>query len=118
MKNAVLDRALLFLGGEISDDGRAKLQKLCDIAVSQLEGRLKAGENAENLGEQFVMAAGVLALSMYAAIGKDELSSVKIGSVTLTKKSGSIVSELKKLSEELLAGCLKDKGFCFMEVRG
>ena len=118
MENAVLDRALLFLGGEISDEGRARLEKLCSMAVSQLENRLKAGESADSLGELFVSAAGILALSMYAALGTEDFSSVKIGSVTLTRNGGSMVPELRKLSEELLSGCLREKGFVFKGVRG
>lgn len=114
----VLDRALLFLSGEISDSGKERLALLCRLAVSELEARLRSGAQAESIGEQFVSAAGVLALSMYAALGDEPFAAVKIGSVSMTKQEGDLSGRLRTLSEELLAGFLRERGFDFRGVCG
>ena len=120
MEDQVLDRALLFLGTELNDCARLRLKKLCQMAVSQLILRLREGKTPEELGEQFIDAAGVLALSMYVALGGEDFSAVKIGSITIERdRSGrSFIDDLRHMSEQLLAGCLREQGFVFKGVRG
>ena len=113
-----LDRALLFLTGSISDSGRERLKLLCRLAVAQLEDRLRAGMDPDELGEQFVSAAGVLALSMYSALGEEDFSAVKIGSLSFSRSGGRLSTQLRALAEELLAGCLEEQGFSFRRTRG
>ncbi|MGI6028250.1 MAG: hypothetical protein ACOX81_02420 [Candidatus Heteroscillospira sp.] len=114
----VLDRALIFLGGTVSDKGRERLTLLCRLAVDELESRLRRGEDIIALGERFTGAAGVLALSMYAALGDEDFSSVKIGSITVKRRDGNFTDNLRSLAEELLAGCLYERGFDFRGVMG
>mgnify|MGYP004530787117 CR=1 FL=1 len=114
----VLERALLFMHGELGKNGQERLALLCRLAAAELAGRLRKGVSTEEAGEQFISAAGILALSMYATLEEDALESVKIGSVSMTNRRGDLAQRLRELAEEILAGDLRQRGFDFRGVRG
>lgn len=118
LQGEVLDRAELFLGVELSESGRQTLSALCAVAAANLESRLRSGVSVDEIHEEFVTAAGVLALSMYAAVGGGDFSSVKVGEVTLTRGGGDFSDSLRTLAEEMLASQLTERGFDFRGVRG
>jgi hypothetical protein len=114
-------RALALLGGDAA--GGDGLRALCAAAASELESRLRAGVSSAELGDTFVTAAGILALSLYVqAGGADDRASVKAGSVAVSRRSGGSVrtsaAALRREAETLLAGYLSDRGFDFRGVRG
>ena len=118
LQGEVLDRAELFLGGELSESGRQTLSALCAVAAANLESRLRSGVSVEDIKEDFVTAAGVLALSMYSAVGGGDFSSVRVGELTLTRGGGDFSDSLRALAEEMLASQLTERGFDFRGVRG
>jgi len=117
----VTNRALALLGGDAAD--RAVLEKLCAAAASELESRLRAGVSSNGIGELFVTAAGVLALSMYVQVGgADGAKSVKAGNVTVSRRdagNGAVsAASLRREAETMLSAYLCDRGFEFVGVRG
>ena len=114
----VLEKAELFFGGELSEAGREKLAALCSAAAASLRGRLRSGVSPESIHDEFVSAAGVLALAMYAAATGEDFSSVRVGNVTLSRSGASAADSLRALAEEMLAGQLRGTGFDFRGVRG
>ncbi|NCB51058.1 MAG: hypothetical protein EOM54_04140 [Clostridia bacterium] len=114
-------RALALLGGDAAD--AAVLEKLCAASASELESRLREGMTSDGIGELFVTAAGVLALSMYVEVGgADGAKSVKAGNVTVARREagGGIASAaaLRREAEAMLSAYLRDRGFGFVGVRG
>ena len=115
--NDILTIALSLAGESADEDVMAAL---CDAASAELEARLREGENPETLGSVFSLAAGVLAVSMYCAVGQPEqIRSFKAGSVSVEYGGGEATPEsLRAAAEAMLAAHLKDRGFDFMGVRG
>lgn len=119
--NEITARALALLGGDAAD--AAVLEKLCAASASELESRLREGVTADGIGELFVTAAGVLALSMYIGVGgADGAKSVRAGNVTVSRRdaAGGAVSAaaLRREAEAMLSAWLCDRGFEFLGVRG
>ncbi|MEG1633331.1 MAG: hypothetical protein RR314_04695 [Oscillospiraceae bacterium] len=115
-------RALALMGGDAGTDG-ARISALCSAAASELERRLRAGVVAAELGETFVTAAGILALSMYAELqGADGAESVRAGSVTVSRRGAGAektsAAVLRREAEGMLSAFLEDRGFDFRGVRG
>ena len=96
------------------------LTAMCAAAASELEARLREGVSVQALGSTFQMAAGVLAVSMYCAVGQPEqVKSFKAGNVSVDYGGGKATPEsLRSVAEAMLAAYLKDRGFDFMGVRG
>ena len=96
------------------------LEKLCTAASSQLLARLRAGVEPESIKEHFVTAAGVLALSMYTAIGGDgENFSFRAGNLSVSRSGGeSTADSLRKQAESIISAYLADRGFEFRSVEG
>lgn len=114
-------RALALLGGDAEES--EVLSGLCAAAAAELESRLREGASADDAGELFVMAAGVLALSMYVEIGgADGASGVKAGNVTVSRRGArdslASAAALRREAESMLSAYLSDRGFEFMGVRG
>ena len=96
------------------------LSAMCAAAATELEGRLRVGVRAEELGDAFVHAAGVLALSMYCAV-KDgaKLKSFHAGNLSVEYADGEASPEgLRMLAERMLSAYLADRGFGFLGVEG
>lgn len=114
-------RALALLGGEPGDT--RVLGNLCAAAASELEARLRDGVVTDEIGELFITAAGILALSMYIEVGgADAAESVRAGNVTVSGRSARdavlSVATLRREAEAMLSAYLKGRGFEFMGVRG
>jgi hypothetical protein len=114
-----LARALLFSGREFTEAEQQRLEALCTLAVNELSARLRPEARAGEIHERFVSAAAALALSLYADLGDEMLTSVKIGAVTLRRGQGiSLAARLRELAEEMLSGALRERGFAFKGVAG
>ena len=114
--NDILTIALSLAGESADEDVMAAL---CDAASAELEARLREGESPETLGSVFSIAAGVLAVSMYCAVGQPEqIRSFKAGSVSVEYGGEATPESLRAAAEAMLAAHLKDRGFDFMGVRG
>lgn len=94
------------------------METLCKAAAAQLLTRLKKGVDREDIHSQFVMAAGMLALSMYiAASGSGEVTAFKAGNLSVQRSGGeSAADALRRQAELLLGGYIEDQGFAFMCV--
>lgn len=106
------------LAGDDADS--AVLGAMCAAAAGELEARLKRGVDPAALGETFVAAAGVLALSMYCAVKDPEkLKSFKAGNLSVEYGDGGISPEgLRRAAEGMLSAYLTDRGFGFLGVEG
>lgn len=106
------------LAGEAADE--TVLSALCDAAAAEIEARLKDGVSLNELGSTYVTAAGVLALSMYCAVGDPEhIRGFRAGDVSVELGDGAVSADkLRELAETMLAGSLRDRGFGFRGVRG
>lgn len=91
------------------------METLCRAAAAQLLARLKKGVDREEIRSQFVMAAGMLALSMYiAASGAGEVTAFKAGNLSVERGGGeSAADALRRQAELLLGGYIEDQGFAF-----
>ena len=117
MAESVLEFARALAG----DDADALvLSAMCTAAAAELEGRLRDGISAGDLGDTFVRAAGVLALGMYCAVKDvEKLKSFRAGNLSVEYADGEASPEgLRKLAERMLAAYLADQGFAFLGVRG
>lgn len=113
---AVLSLAAKMAGASEDD---AVLAAMCDAAAEELASRLRQGLSREALGPVFDTAAGVLALSMYCAVGEpSRLRSYRAGSVSEEYGGGADPEGLRAAAERMLAGALADRGFDVMGVRG
>ena len=115
MAESVLEFARALAG----DDADALvLSAMCTAAAAELEGRLRAGVRAEELGDTFIHAAGVLALSMYCAVKDvEKLKSFRAGNLSVEYADGEASpEELRKLAEQMLSAYLTDRGFGFLGV--
>lgn len=106
------------MAGDSADE--TVLSAMCDAAAAEIEARLKEGITLGDLGNTYVTAAGVLALSMYCAVGDPEqLRSFRAGDVSAEYCDGAANAEnLRSAAERMLAGSLRDRGFGFRGVQG
>lgn len=111
------------LGG-LSDDRSAALRMACLSAEAEFTSRLRKGTGPEELGETFINACSVLALSQFIMLegACGDASGIKLGSVSVSLRSAgsvrSAATTLRNQAEGMLSACLEDSGFCFMGVRG
>ena len=91
------------------------METLCKAAAAQLLARLKKDVDREAIRSEFVMAAGMLALSMYiAASGSGEVTAFKAGNLSVEMAGGeSAADALRRQAELLLSGYIEDQGFAF-----
>jgi hypothetical protein len=111
-------RAEALLGGGADAEKRTALGAVCPSALAQLTARLLDGMTPEDVGDVFVTACAMLALSMCAESGSGDISSFSAGSVSVTKRRGGTAAAMRCQAEELLRGYISDGGFAFTGVRG
>lgn len=117
MAEEIFEKALLLLSDEVSEAGKEGLRLLSTAAGELLSRRLKPEVKLENIHETFVTAAAMMAISMYAKLGNEEFSSVRVGNITVSKGSGKGMGEtLSAMAEELMSGLCGDGGA--FEFRG
>jgi hypothetical protein len=113
----IYDFSQKLYGGEVSEQ---VLKRLCQVSSQELVSRLREGVDAQEIEEQFVAAAAMLALSLYLAAEYGEnVESFAAGSLSV-KLSGERVSaaSLRRQAELILSAYLKDQGFAFLGVEG
>ena len=116
-----LDEIYDFAENSLGSDNtnREMLNALCSAASSELLGRLKEGTDVESIKTLFVTAAGVLALSMYIALGDNGSYSFRAGNLSVSASGGGTsAASLRKQAESILAGYISDRGFEFRSVEG
>ena len=103
------------LGGEPGN--KQALSALCEAAAAELLGRLREGVDIESIKPLFVTAAGVLALSMYIAVGDEGVESFKAGNLSLSFGcKGASAHSLRTQAEAILSAYIADCGFEFRSV--
>lgn len=107
----VFDMARLFAAG---DEDEEILMSLCEVAVQELLGRLKAGLLWEDCMPAFAIAASWIALD-YLASGED-VTSFSAGDFSVTQKGQS--GERRKNGEALMRPYLSLSDFAFCSVKG
>ena len=98
------------LAGEMDDPGRERLRLQCAATVSILKGKLRDGVAPEDIREEFVTAASLLAYSRWSR-GED-IQEFKAGDLTVKKGQSA---NLEREALALLGPYLKN-GFAFMGV--
>lgn len=118
---AILVKAKAALGGEQSEGASALLGEMCEAAHFELGSRLREGVSVSDIYEQYIKAAGILAVSMFVGLRPSEAESFTAGSVSMRLQSAREVCERARLlrtqAELMLAGYLKEQGFRFEAVR-
>lgn len=121
MISIYLDEIYSFAEGSLGAEAEKKdaLSALCEAASAELLNRLREGVDVESIKPLFVTAAGVLALSMYIALGDSGSYSFKAGNLSVSS-GGSAVSahSLRQQAESILSAYLVDRGFEFRSVEG
>lgn len=119
MSNIYIDEIYSFAEGSLGGETGKKdtLTALCAAASAELLARLREGVDVESIKPLFVTAAGVLALSMFIALGDEGEYSFKAGSVSVSggNKAASAHS-LRMQAETILSAYLSDRGFQFKSV--
>lgn len=107
MIEEVLEMALtLGDGGE----NRELLSALCQVAVAELEGRLKPGLRAEDCQPAFTLGAAWIALGHLEA----QVVSFSAGDISMTTKEGGY----RKSGEALMRPYMQQSDFAFCTVKG
>ncbi len=120
----IYEKAELLTNRTLTEGERLVLLEMCACAGEELAGRLRAGVAPGDIQTAFVAAAGVLALSLYIQLGDggQETSSLKLGDVSLQRRSAGAVrtsaASLRRQAETMLEAWLEDRGFAFCGVRG
>ena len=113
------EEILSFARERAGEEGGDILPALCKVAGAELLSSLRQGVSPEEIREQFVSAAGVLALSMYIAVDDSRVSSFRAGNLSVSTVSGQADADsLRALAETMLASYLTDQGFAFLGVEG
>lgn len=66
-------KALSMLGESVPDEDADMLRAVCSAAAAELESRLRRGASSDEIGETFVTASAMLAISMYMELGQCSL---------------------------------------------
>ena len=115
-------RAELLCGGSLSEDSEKILGAVCAAADEELKARLRRGVEADKLGELFVTASGMLALSLCMELENyrtEGMSSFRAGELSVSfGRAGMSADALRNAAEALLSVYLEGEGFGFMGVPG
>ena len=98
------------------ENERETLALLCTAEEKALEGRLREGVCKEECEDAFICAAAFLAAAALesARAGGEELSSLRAGDLTVTKR----LAALREQAQMLMRPYTKDGAFCFFGVQG
>lgn len=106
------------------ENERETLALLCTAEEKTLEERLREGVCKEECEDAFICAAAFLAAAALesARAGGEELSSLRAGDLTVTKRSsgegGKRLAALREQAQMLMRPYTKDGAFCFFGVQG
>ena len=109
LTDQVLNQAEL-LTGQLDDAGRERLRLLCTVAAEMLSRQLREETAPEDIREEFVAAASLLAFSRWSR-GED-IQEFKAGDLTVKKGQNA---NLERETLALLGPYLKS-GFSFLGV--
>ena len=108
-----------------ADEGEKEmLAMLCATQEEMLEQRLREGVSKEACASAFVCAAAFLSAAALqsAKAGGEEVSSLRAGDLTVTKRSpgesGKRLDALREQAWALMRPYTKDGAFCFFGVQG
>lgn len=117
----ILCKAELCAGAQLSEGSQELLLEMCAAAHAELLSRLKEGTRLEEIRERYVMAAGILAVSMLVGLEPTRVSGFTAGSVSMKQRSEKEIRDsagaLRAQAETMLWDCLKQSGFSFRTVR-
>lgn len=117
-------KAIMLCGGELSEESERVLSTVCEAAARELEAKLRKNVSPDELGENFVTAAGVLALALCMELENSaagEISAFRAGSLSVNlcdSETASSAAALRKTAESMLSAYLDKGGFSFVGVRG
>lgn len=121
LKQAVFEKAKLVYREELSPASEAVLFEMCASACRELLGRLREEISLEEIYEDFVRGAAVLAVSLFVGLDCSEVDSFSAGSLRLKRRGSNAgrrtAASLRSQAELMLTGYLKDAAFCFKAVR-
>ena len=110
-------KALSMLGESVPDEDADMLRAVCS---AEIESRLRRGASSDEIGETFVTAAAMLAISMYMELGSAHsggVSGFTAGKLSV-QLGGASAAALRKSAETLLGAYLDSGGFEFVGVQG
>ena len=117
----ILDKAKTVYRETLSTAEESTLYEMGLAAHAELERRLRDGVSVESIYDEFVRAAGVLAVALFVGLDCAGAESFTAGSVTLkrggTSSARRAAASLRSQAELMLAGYLRDGAFCFGTVR-
>lgn len=126
--NDIKEKALTLLGSSLREGGEEVLGAVCEAAAMEIKAKLRDNVSAEDLGELYVTAAGILAIAMYMELSDSGISGINSfsagnlsASISNSEGIKASASSLRATSEKMLSAYLKDSGlcgFCFMGVDG
>ena len=121
IKQEIFEIAKLVYKEELSASYESALNEMCAAAHAELLSRLKDGVTVDTIHDEFVRAAGVLAIALFIGLDCPSLDSLSAGNVTLKKRGEEATKNtalsLRNQAELMLAGYLKDGGFYFGAVQ-
>lgn len=117
----IFEKAKIVYREGLTSENESALYEMCCAARAELERRLRDGTEVAAIYDEFVRAAGVLAVSLFVGLDCAGAESFTAGSVTL-KRGGSssakkAAASLRSQAELMLAGYLRDDAFRFGTVR-
>lgn len=108
-----------------ADESEKKLlERLCAQAEERLKAALRAGVSVQDCEGAYVCASAWLAAAALdgARLGGEELSSLRAGELTVTRRTASEknarLSRLRAQAWEMMRPYTTDGGFCFRGVQG
>ncbi len=106
--------------GHVGAGDENALRQMCELAQSELRGRLRAAVTAEDCEPAFRLGAAWLALAGLCA--GERVESLSAGGLTVRQVGGKTPLErsmgLRQQGERVMAPYLEDREFAFLGVRG
>lgn len=103
------------MGAAEGQDGLLAL--LCQAAVEDLSGQLKAGMTAEDCGSAFPVACAMMALSaVEQGIGGGGVESFTAGDVSIHRSQSGNASAMTEQARRLMAPFVQEQNFAFRGV--
>lgn len=117
----ILQRAKLVIGEELAPLSEELLYEMCMAAHLELFTRLREDVSVDEIREQYVRAASVLAVSLFVGLEPGQVESFTAGNVTVKRRSAKAAQDnarsLRAQAETMLLGYLQERDFCFRAVR-
>lgn len=117
----ILRKAKPILGAELTALSEELLFEMCQAAHFELFSRLREDVSVNEIYEQYVRAAGILAVSLFLGLEPEKVESFTAGNVTIRHRSErdkrESVGSLRAQAELMLLGYLQEREFRFKAVR-